>query len=338
MNFTCSITTVDTHTMGEPTRVVTSGIAHIPGKQMMAKKKWLSEHLDHIRRMLMLEPRGHQDMFGAILTEPVSENAHAGVIFMDSGGYLDMCGHGSMGAVVVLLETGMLNREDTEKNGEITLSLDTPAGLIHARVVMENSRVSRVTIRNRESFFWGSMEISIPSVGTIPVDIAYGGNYFALVDAAHLNLAVTPAHIDALKQMGLAVRTAVNRQFNAVCPGTDIPARVALTEIYENTTPARNIVVFGAGQVDRSPCGTGTSAKMAFLHHKGLLKPGQPYVYQSVFGTQFTGEIVSETVVDGRPAIVPEISGNAWITGFHQFVVDDTDPYKFGFNLTESPV
>ena len=336
MNFSHSITTVDTHTMGEPTRVVTSGIAHIPGKQMIHKKAWLSEHLDHIRRMLMLEPRGHQDMFGAILTQPVTETAHAGVIFMDGGGYLDMCGHGSMGAVTVLLETGMLNREDTEKNAEITLSLDTPAGLIHARSVMENSRVSRVTIRNRESFFCTSLEISVPPVGTIPVDIAYGGNFFALVDAAHLNLSVIPANIDALKQMGLAVRAAVNRQFNAVCPGTEIPATVALTEIYENTSPARNIVVFGAGQVDRSPCGTGTSAKRAFLHHKGLLKPGEPYVYESVFGTQFTGEIVAETVVDGRPAIVPEISGNAWITGFHQFVVDDTDPYKFGFNLTDS--
>jgi proline racemase len=343
MNFSRCITTVDTHTMGEPTRVVTSGIAYIPGKQMMAKKKWLSEHLDHIRRMLMLEPRGHHDMFGAILTEPVSENAHAGVIFMDGGGYLDMCGHGSMGAVTVLLETGMLNpndfrKKDPQKNGEICLSLDTPAGLIHARAAMENGRVSRVTIRNRESFFCTSLEITVPPVGTIPVDIAYGGNFFALVDAAHLNLSVTPAHIDALKQMGLAVKTAVNRQFNAVCPGTDIPATVALTEIYENTTPARNIVVFGAGQVDRSPCGTGTSAKMAFLHHKGLLKPGEPYVYQSVFGTQFIGKIVSETVVDGRPAIVPEISGNAWITGFHQFVVDDTDPFKFGFNLTASAV
>ena len=335
MHFTRSITTVDTHTMGEPTRVVTSGIAHIPGKQMIHKKIWLSENLDHIRRMLMLEPRGHQDMFGAVLTEPVSEGAHAGVIFMDGGGYLDMCGHGSMGAVVVLLETGMLTIDDTDKNKELTLSLDTPAGLIHARALRENGRVSRVTIRNRESFFCESMDVSVPPFGSIPVDIAYGGNYFALVDAAHLKLSVTPANIDTLKQAGLAIRTAVNRQFTAACPGTDIPAAVALTEIYENTAPARNIVVFGAGQIDRSPCGTGTSAKMAFLHHKGLLKPGQPYEYQSIFGTQFTGEIVAETVVDGRPAIVPEISGNAWITGFHQFVVDDTDPYRFGFNLTD---
>jgi len=335
MHFTHSITTVDTHTMGEPTRVVTSGIAHIPGKTMIAKKNWLSKNLDHIRRMLMLEPRGHQDMFGAILTEPVSDTACAGVIFMDGGGYLDMCGHGSMGAVTVLLETGMLGLDTTDKNTEQALSIDTPAGLIHARAAMENGRVSRVTIRNRESFFCESLEISVPPIGTIPVDVAYGGNYFALVDAALLKLAVTPANIDALKKLGLAIRTAVNQQFSQNYPGTDIPAKVALTEIYEHTSPPRNIVIFGTGQIDRSPCGTGTSAKMAFVHHKGLLKPGEPYVYRSVFGTEFTGRIIELTQVGDLPAIVPEITGKAFITGFHQFVVDDADPYKYGFNIYE---
>ncbi len=333
MNVTHTITTVDTHTMGEPTRVVTAGIAHIPGKQMADKKNWLSEHLDPIRRMLMLEPRGHQDMFGAILTEPVTDGADAGVIFMDSGGYLDMCGHGSMGAVVVLLETGMLSRESHETDHIRTLALDTPAGLIHARAVMENSRVHQVTIQNRESFFCESMDIHLDTIGRVPVDIAYGGNYFALVNADHLNLAVTPVHIDDLKKQGLAIRTAVNQQFSFSHPGSGVPATVALTEIYENTDPPRNIVVFGNGQVDRSPCGTGTCAKMAFLHHKGRLKPGAPYAYQSVFGTEFIGEIVEETAIGDRPAIVPEITGKAWITGFHQFVVDDTDPYGYGFTL-----
>jgi proline racemase/trans-L-3-hydroxyproline dehydratase len=200
---------------------------------------------------------------------------------------------------------------------------------------MENGRVSRVTIQNRESFFCESMEIQLDRIGSIPVDIAYGGNYFALVNADHLNLPVIPAHIDALKKLGMAIRTAVNRQFSFSHPVSGLAATVALTEIYENTDPPRNIVVFGAGQVDRSPCGTGTCAKMAFLHHKGRLKPGEPYAYQSVFGTQFTGEIVKQTQVVDLPAIVPEITGNAWITGFHQFVVDDTDHYGHGFNLPQ---
>jgi proline racemase/trans-L-3-hydroxyproline dehydratase len=333
MNFSHTITTVDTHTMGEPTRVVTAGIAHIPGKQMIDKKIWLSKHRDHIRQMLMLEPRGHQDMFGAILTEPVTDEAHAGVIFMDSGGYLDMCGHGSMGVVVVLLETGMLSSISPEPDITRTLALDTPAGLIHARAVMEKGRVTQVTIQNRESFFCESMQIHLDTIGTIPVDIAYGGNYFALVNADHLNLPVDLTHIDPLKKLGLAIRTAVNRQFSFSHPVTGLPATVDLTEIYENTDPPRNIVVFGTGQVDRSPCGTGTSAKMAFLHQKGRLKPGEPYTYQSVFGTAFTGKIVKETRVGDRPAIIPEITGKAWITGFHQFVVDNTDPYGFGFTL-----
>jgi proline racemase/trans-L-3-hydroxyproline dehydratase len=335
MNFTHTITTVDTHTMGEPTRVVTAGIAHIPGKQMIDKKHWLSENKDHIRQLLMLEPRGHQDMFGAILTEPVTDGADAGVIFMDSGGYLDMCGHGSMGAVVVLLETGILSSAKPSSGTARTLALDTPAGLIHARAVMENGRVSQVTIQNRDSFFCESMEIHLDAIGTVPVDIAYGGNYFALVNADHLKLPVTPAHIDPLKKLGLAIRKAVNRQFQFSHPVTGLPATVDLTEIYENTDPPKNIVVFGAGQVDRSPCGTGTSAKMAFLHHKGRLKPGEPYAYQSIFGTEFTGEIVKETTAGDRPAIVPEITGKAWITGFHQFVVDDTDPYGYGFSMPQ---
>jgi proline racemase/trans-L-3-hydroxyproline dehydratase len=333
MNFTHNITTVDTHTMGEPTRVVTAGMAHIPGNQMIHKKNWLSEHRDHIRKMLMLEPRGHQDMFGAILTEPVTDEADAGVIFMDSGGYLDMCGHGSMGAVVVLLETGMLSGDIQEKSNLRTLALDTPAGLIHARAVIKDNRVTSVTIQNRDSFFCESMEIELDAVGKVPVDIAYGGNYFALVNADHLNLPVTRVHIDALKALGLAIRDAVNQRFHFSHPVSGQPASVALTEIYENTDPPRNIVVFGTGQVDRSPCGTGTSAKMAFLHHKGRLKPEEPYAYQSVFGTQFMGKILRETRVGDRPAIVPEITGNAWITGFHQFVVDATDPYAFGFNI-----
>ncbi|MCF8086944.1 MAG: proline racemase family protein [Desulfotignum sp.] len=333
MNFTQTLFTVDTHTMGEPTRVVTAGIAHIPGKQMIDKKNWLSQNKDHLRQMLMLEPRGHQDMFGAILTEPVTDGAEAGVIFMDSGGYLDMCGHGSMGVVVVLLETGMLSSDDRTSDNVRTLALDTPAGLIHARAVVENGRVTQVTIRNRESFFCESMEIHLDSIGPVPVDIAYGGNYFALVNAEHLKLPVTPAHIEPLKKLGLAIRKAVNQQFSFLHPASGLKATVDLTEIYENTDPPRNIVVFGAGQVDRSPCGTGTSAKMAFLHHKGRLKPGEPYVYQSVFGTEFRGEVVKETTVGDRPAIVPEITGKAWITGFHQFVKEDTDPYGSGFSM-----
>jgi proline racemase/trans-L-3-hydroxyproline dehydratase len=299
---------------------------------MQDKKLWVSKNRDNIRKMLMLEPRGHQDMFGAILTEPVSANADAGVIFMDTKGYLDMCGHGSMGTALVLLETGMIQFDKKEKTK--SLALDTPAGVIHARAQITDGRISEITIRNRESFFELSSEIVLDSIGPVNVDIAYGGNYFALVNANALNLTVKPSNIESLKRVGLEIRDKVNKNFKAIDPGTNAPGVVNLVEIYENSLPARNIVVFGQGQIDRSPCGTGTSAKMALLHHLGHLKIGEPYIYQSVFGTEFRGKIIKETFVNGRSAIIPEISGNAFITGFQQFVADENDPYKFGFGMS----
>lgn len=340
MNFSHIITAVDTHTMGEPTRVVTAGIGYIPGAGMQEKKKWLSENLDHIRQMLMLEPRGHNDMFGAILMEPVSEESHAGVIFMDGGGYLDMCGHGSIGTVTVLLETGMIpqfvsaTNELKEKKVTHNIVLDTPAGVIHARAEMEDGRVSHTTIRNRDSFFESTIEgIVLDSGRSITVDIAYGGNYFALVNVKQLGLRVEPAGIEALKQLGMEIKQKVNKIFKGVHPITKKAAEVSLVEIYEDNTPPRNIVIFGRGQIDRSPCGTGTSAKMALLHKKGLLNIGEPYIYRSILGSEFVGTIVKETTLNGKAAIIPEITGNAFITGFQQFVVDEKDPYKFGFNI-----
>ncbi len=330
MDFSHTIHTVDTHTMGEATRIVTSGTGHIHGKTMQEKKEWVSINKDHIRRMLMLEPRGHQDMFGAILTEPVSADADAGVIFMDTVGYLDMCGHGSMGTVMVLVETGMIPFEKRETRK--SLALDTPAGLIHAEVERSDGRISKITVRNRKSFFELSSTISLDSIGKIDVDVAYGGNYFALVDADALNLEVIPENIPALKTIALDILEKVNEDFNVIDPASKRPGVVKLVEIYENTQPNRNIVIFGKGQVDRSPCGTGTSAKMAMLHHKGKLKIGESYVYQSVFGTEFRGRIIKETTENKRTAIIPEISGNAFIIGFQQFVADRNDPFRFGFS------
>ena len=329
MKFSHVINTVDSHTMGEATRVVTSGIGHIPGASMQDKKQWVSRNRDHIRQMLMLEPRGHQDMFGAILTEPVSEGADAGVLFMDTDGYLDMCGHGSMGVAVVLLETGMIRLD--RKEGISHLALDTPAGLIHCRAQITDGRISKISVQNRESFYELSSEIQLDVIGSIRVDVAYGGNFFALVNAESLNLEVKPENIEALKKIGLEIRDKININFKALDPGSNAPGRVKLVQIYENTQPNRNVVVFGQGQIDRSPCGTGTSAKMALLHHKGELNVGETYIYQSIFGTQFQGKIIEKTFVGRKPAIVPQISGNAFITGFQQFVADKYDPYKFGF-------
>ncbi len=354
------ISTVDCHTAGEPTRIITGGIPHIPGNTMMEKKIWMQVHLDNVRKMLMWEPRGHQDMFGAVITSPAdgsadgfadgsadgfadgsadgfpdgiakahaNVHAHAGVIFMDSKGYLDMCGHGSIAAVTVLLNTGMIPLTDK-------VIIDTPAGKITAHVTIEEERAVKVRICNVPAFFYDSITIELPSVGKLNVDISYGGNFFALVNVEDLNMALTINNLALLKQYALEIRKSVNDVMDIVHPGTGESADIPLTEIYQNGPPAKNVVVFGNGQIDRSPCGTGTCAKMALLFAKKKLRIGESYQHSSIIDTLFTGKIIGETEVGGKRAILPEIAGEAYVTGFHNFTVEKNDPFKEGFSLQE---
>lgn len=333
MKFAKLITTIDTHTQGEPTRIVTSGAGPVPGKSMMEKKKWMARHNDSFRQMLMWEPRGHENMFGAIITDPCNSEAHVGVIFMDGEGYLDMCGHGSMGIVTALLETGFI--EMFEKTREFWVCLDTPAGLIHCRArIDEQGNVKTVTVRNQPSFWIKEVSVDIGLPHPVPVNIAYGGNYFALVNASDVNLDVKYSNIESLKQFATKIRVEANKQIKIIHPATGLTGQILLTEIYQESSPPRNIVVFGDNQIDRSPCGTGTSAKMAFLHHMGRLNAGEAYPYQSIFGTQFTGKIVETQKIGEITAITPEITGSAFITGFHQFTADPEDIYKHGFKVS----
>ncbi len=333
MNIKKMVTTVDAHTAGEPTRIVTGGIPHIPGKTMVEKKKWTQIHLDDLRKMLMWEPRGHEDMFGAILTEPVSAGADAGVIFMDAGGYLDMCGHGSMGAASVLIDTGMVSLEGLEPGAARTIVLDTPAGMITARVRVHDGSAGAVTVCNVPAFYYDSVAVDLPGFRKIHVDIAYGGNFFALVNVEQLGLRLSLACLDPLKAMGLEIRRLVNQAVSIMHPGTLQPAQVDLTEIYQQDDPVKNVVIFGSGQVDRSPCGTGTCAKMACLHRSGHLGLGQNFVHRGILDTTFVGRVVKETRVGKMAAVIPEITGHAHITGFHQFAAQEKDPFKNGFLL-----
>jgi len=332
MDISRMITTVDSHTAGEPTRIVTGGIPHIPGETMGAKKKWLQENLDYLRKTLMWEPRGHQDMFGAVLTAPASADADIGVIFMDSGGYLDMCGHGSIGTVTALVDTGMVTIPQ-QANNESYLVLDTPAGKVKAKIQTENSKVKAVTIRNVPAFLYKTVLLKVSGIGEITVHISYGGNFFALVKASDLQIPLLPENIKHLQNRGVEIRDAINRQHVIIHPATGKKAEVDLVEIYEDGVPPKNVVVFGAGQVDRSPCGTGTCAKMAMLHEKGRLELHQPYVYSSLFGTTFTGRLVEESTAGELRAVIPEIEGRAFITGIHQFVIDREDPLGHGFSF-----
>ncbi len=326
------ISAIDTHTAGEPTRVVTGGIPNIPGKTMREKKNWMQKNLDHVRTALLWEPRGHKDMFGAIITAPTSDDAEIGIIFMDGGGYLDMCGHGSIGAVTALVETGMICR-DRPTNGILDVTLDTPAGKILAKVTIENKKIKSITIQNVPAFLYASTSLVLPELGEIPVHISYGGNFFALVNARDLNIELLPQNIKTLQEIGLDIRDRINKAHKIIHPESGQEAQVALVEIYTDGEKPKNVVIFGESQIDRSPCGTGTCAKMAFLHAQGRLPLGQKYEYRSLFDTVFIGKLLAETMVGEKQAVIPEIEGQAFITGINQYALTEDDPLKHGFYI-----
>jgi proline racemase len=325
---------IDSHTMGEPTRIVIGGIPNIPGSTMADKKIYLEEHMDYIRTALMREPRGHRDMFGSILTSSINPEADYGIVFMDGGGYLNMCGHGSIGAVTAAIETGIVPAVEPIT----TVKFDAPAGFITARATMQDKVVQSVTIRNVPAFLYmADARINVPGIGEITLDISFGGSFFAIVSAKALSLKVEPKNIDALIKTGMAILKAANEQIKVQHPELTHIKSIDLVEIYDDPTNLeadyKNVVIFGDGQADRSPCGTGTCAKMATLYAKGKLPLNREFVYESIIGTMFKGVLVGITKVGDFDAVTPEITGAAYITGFNQFVIDPADPLKFGFFL-----
>jgi len=321
--------------MGEPTRIIVGGVPNIPGKTIADKKKYLEMNMDDIRKGIMFEPRGHNDMFGSILTAAVSEEADLGIIFMDGGGYLNMCGHGTIGAVTVALETGMV--EMKEPFTEVVL--EAPAGIIRATAHVINKRVKEVSFKNVPSFHYKKdVEIEVPELGKkVKLDISFGGSFFAIVSAKELGMNVTVENVQQLTEVALSIREIINRTIEIKHPTLAHIKTVDLVEIYdEPTNPSanyKNVVIFGQGQVDRSPCGTGTSAKLATLFSKGQINVDEKFVYESILGTLFTGKVVKTTKIGEFDAIIPEIAGSAYITGFNNFVFDEEDPVKYGFVL-----
>lgn len=328
------VKTIDSHTMGEPTRIIYDGFPTLQGSTMMEKKRDVMTRWDFLRRALMLEPRGHRDMFGALLTEPLDPRADLGVIFMESGGYLNMCGHGSMGVCAMAVETGLV----PVKEPYTDITLETPSGLISGRVRVKNGRAMEVTILNVPAFLYKEdVQVSLPSGREIVCDIAFGGSFFALVDADALELPITPQGAEALSTLGMEILSALNTTVEIHHPELDITT-VDLVEFYSHKAgdgaDMRNCVVFGDAQVDRSPCGTGTSAKIATLCHKGKLGLHEKFVYESITGSRFTGEAVGKTKVGEYEAILPQITGCAYITGLNQWVLREDDPLKQGFLLS----
>ena len=335
MKFSKGIHAIDSHTMGEPTRIVVGGIPQINGETMADKKKYLEDNLDYVRTALMHEPRGHNDMFGSIITSSNNKEADFGIIFMDGGGYLNMCGHGSIGAATVAVETGMVEMVEPVTN----INMEAPAGLIKAKVMVENEKVKEVSITNVPSFLYmEDATLEVPSLNkTITFDISFGGSFFAIVHAKQLGIEIKPENTGRLTEVALRLRDIINAEIEIQHPTLAHIKTVDLVEIYDEPTHPeatyKNVVIFGQGQVDRSPCGTGTSAKLATLHSKGEIAVGEKFVYESILGTLFYGEIVGTTKVADYDAVIPKIAGSAYITGFNHFVIDETDPLKHGFIL-----
>ncbi|HET6288398.1 MAG TPA: proline racemase family protein [Amycolatopsis sp.] len=328
-----SITAVDSHTEGMPTRVVTGGIGVIPGDTMAERRRYFMAHLDHLRRFLMNEPRGHSAMSGAILQPPTRPDADWGVVYIEVSGCLPMCGHGTIGVATVLVETGMV--EVTEP--KTVVRLDTPAGLVHAEVEVRDGRAERVKLRNVASFLAErDAVVEVPGLGEVRYDLAYGGNFYAILELSQVDIPFDRVEKDRILAAGLDIMAAINRQRPPIHPADPLIGgckHVQFLAPGSDARVSRNAMAIHPGWFDRSPCGTGTSARMAQLHARGELPLHTPFENSSFIGTTFTGELVAETTVGGVPAVVPEFSGRAWITGNATYLLDPDDPFPAGFVL-----
>ncbi len=330
------ITTVDAHAEGEPLRVILSGLPPIPGDTILAKRRYARENLDGWRRTLMFEPRGHADMYGCILTEPVTTDGDIGVLFLHNEGFSTMCGHGIIGLVTVVFETGLRQAE----SGTPVLRLDTPAGRVTARAGWDAAarRVRSVSFENVPSFVYVLDQfVEVEGLGRVRYDVAFGGAFYAYCDAADLGVSVTPGDFRRLIDVGMRVKRAVMASLPLQHPfeadlgflyGTII---VGAPEAADSDS--RNVCIFADGEVDRSPTGTGVSGRVALAHARGQLPIGKPFVIESLIGTRFTGRVARETRYGPFPAVVPEVTGRAWITGRHEFLLAPDDPLHDGFIL-----
>ncbi len=324
---------VDSHTEGMPTRVITSGLGALPGATMRERRLYFEQHLDDLRLLLMREPRGHSAMSGAFLQPPTRPDADWGVLFVEVSGCLPMCGHGTIGVATVLVECGLV----TVTEPETVIALDTPAGLVEARVSVADGHADRVTLRNVPAFVVElDAEVQVGSLGTVRYDMAYGGNFYALVPASSVGVQPVAAQAPRLIALGLEIAAAIDATAPPVHP-LDPAIRGCKHVVFHapgaDGADACNATAIYPGWLDRSPCGTGTSARMAALHARGELALAKEFVNESIIGGRFTGRLVEESRVGATLAVIPEISGRAWVTAMGQYLLDPSDPFPAGFGL-----
>lgn len=310
-----------------PTRVLMEGSPTPKGRNMSEKKDFFQKNFDFVRTTLMQEPRGNPGM-AAILVSPTSEEADYGVIFGDFSGYVDMCIHGTIGLVTTLVELGYVDAEKAKKG----VVLDTPAGLVHSKAAVSGGRVKSVTVRNVPSYKIADRIIDIPSIGKIPVSLSFGGNNFAYVNASDLGLEVDPSRLGELLAAGRLLLRDMGRLIRHPTNGTKIN-EISGVSIVQDLGPrhAKNIMIAENDLFDRSPCGTGTCGRMAILNSDGRLKRGERFINESIIGSKFVGRIADFAKVDGHKAIIPEITGTAYLTAVSDLLVSDEDRLSQGF-------
>jgi len=340
------ITAVDAHACGEPGRVITGGVLDVPGSTMFEKKCWLESHADHIRLRMLREPRGYPAANCNLILPPTRPDADAGFVIMEQVEYPPMSGTNTICVVTVLIETGMVPAVEPVTH----IKLDTPAGLVAVEAEVRAGKVKRVTFRNVPAFATHlDAPIEVRGIGTVKVDVAYGGMFYVIADAAALGLRLVSDEARDIVRMAEMIKASAREQLPVVHPENPGIAGVTIAQIsgppVHPGAHRRNAVVVSTGALDwsrpsswtgaldRSPCGTGTCAKMATLHARGQLGLDTDFVHEGILGTVFTGRLVEETNVGPYRAVVPTLSGQAWITGFAQYVLDPDDPFPNGFTV-----
>jgi len=326
------VRTIDAHAAGEPLRILVDGFPEIPGDTIAEKRRFAQSNHDALRTGLMWEPRGHADMYGCILTEPVTSGADFGVLFMHNEGWSTMCGHGIIAVTKAVLETGVL----ATKAPETAIRIDTPAGLVTATARIADGRVSSVRFANVPSYVVARDQlVEVPGTGRARYDLAFGGAYYAYVDAADFGLHCVPSEAGRLIDVGMRIKRAIMEAMEIVHPFDDslgfLYGTIFIAPARSEEADSRNVCVFAEGEVDRSPTGTGVSGRLALQFARGDIRIGETHTVESIIGTRFAGRVIEETSFGRHAAIIPEVEGTAYITGMHTFCIDPHDPLAEGF-------
>jgi proline racemase len=329
-----SLETVDSHTCGQPTRVILDGTGITPGSSPQEARKYLAEKVPWVRRLAILEPRGHRSMFGAALIPPGPGQTIWGVVFMDAATYPDMCGHATIGTATTLVELGLVKHPQALRDGTFSFAMNSPAGTLELEATTKDGRCESISFRTPLAYFVGSVELTLDNKSQVQVDIAYGGQYYAFLPASAVGLAIQPDIIDALIAAAGRVRPLLAQHFKVVDKRTGLVPEVG--NVVWTAPPegqgadARNVPVSQAGSFDRSPCGTATCARMATLVAQKQLAVGESFVNESILGTRYYGKVIAANT-EVENGIVPQVTGSAWLTAHSRLLLDERDPLSLGY-------